>query len=211
LAAITGLAAGILFAVGNAIWGLDMPKDGAPVAEVLSFYDETADRIVIGGSISLISIGLFAVFAAAFREVLVERGVDAALANVVLVGGAMGAAIGVGAEGINLMAALRAQDGDLTPALGQSLFEISQFFGSAGAGIAMGVFAVATGAATWRTPGVLPRWVAAFCIVVGLVLLTPLAHINVVAGIALIVLSIEIPLQLLRRREPGAQPAAAPL
>ena len=56
VAALSSLAFALLFGVGSGIWGLDMPSGGTPAAEVVDFYRETADRIVIGASLSLLAI-----------------------------------------------------------------------------------------------------------------------------------------------------------
>ena len=172
-----------MFAIGNAIWGLDMPEDGTPVPEVVDFYADTADRIVIGGSLSLLSIAVFLVFGAALRQVLKDAGGEDFLATAAFGGLVLGMAAGIGAESINLAAALRAQDDELTGELAQSLFEISQILGSAATGVGLGVFALATAAVALRTGAVLPRWLAIGTAVLGALLLTPLAHVNWVAGV----------------------------
>ena len=73
-AGLSGMAGALMFAVGNAIWGLDMPEDGTSVPEVVDFYADTADRIVIGGSLSLLSIAVFLVFGAAHAAGAEGRG-----------------------------------------------------------------------------------------------------------------------------------------
>ena len=208
-AGISGLVAALTFGVGSAIWGLDMPSDGTPVSEVLAWYEDTADRIVIGGSLSLLAIAAFAFFAAAIREVLIEAGADRVLATAAFAGASLGLAAGLGAESINLIAAMRAQDGDLTPELAQPLFEISQILGSTSTGVGFGVFAIATGAAVLRTPGVVPRWTAMLMLVAGVVLLSPLSHIGPLAGTLLIVLAVELALQLLRGVSAASSAASA--
>ena len=69
---LSGAAVALLFGVGSAIWGLGMPNAGAPVDEVLDFYDERYARIIIGASLSLLAIAAFVLFAAALRTVLIE-------------------------------------------------------------------------------------------------------------------------------------------
>jgi hypothetical protein len=197
--AISGIAVAVLFGAGNAIWALGMPEDGTPTAKVLDFYSDRADRIVIGGSLSMLGIGAFAWFAAAVRELLIDAGGSDLLATIAFGGGLLGMAAGLGAESINMVAALRAQDGELDDELAQSLFEISQILGSAAAGVGLGVFAVATGAALLGTRTVLPRWIAIATLVLGVLLLTPVAHLNVVAGAGMIAMTATIGGLLLRR------------
>ena len=199
IAGISGLTGAVLFAVGSAIWGLDMPEDGTPIAEVIDWYDDTADRIVIGGSLSLISIAAFLFFAGAMRKVLAEAEGDDVLATTAFGGLLASMAAGISAEGINLAAALRAQDDELGDELGQSMFEISQIFGSMLTAIGLGVFAVATALGALRSGRVLPRWLAIFTLLLGVALITPLAHVNWVAGAALVLLAGAIGAALLLR------------
>jgi hypothetical protein len=184
-AGVSGIAGALMFAIGNAIWALDMPEDGTPVPEVVDFYADMADRIVIGGSISLLSIAVFLVFGAAIYQVLRDAGGEDFLAMTAFGGLLLSMAAGISAEGINLAAALRAQDDELSDELAQSLFEISQMFGSAATAVGLGVFALATATVALRTSAVLPRWLAIGTAVLGALLLTPLAHVNWVAGSAL--------------------------
>jgi hypothetical protein len=186
-AGISGLAGALMFGVGSAIWGLDMPEDGTPVSQVVDFYADTADRIVIGGSLSLLAVAVFLVFGAAMHQVLRDAGGDF-LATTALSGWLLAMTVGIGAEGINLAAALRAQDDELSPALAQSLFEISQVLGGVLTGVGLGVFALATAAVALRTRAVLPRGVAMGTAVLGVALLTPLAHVNWFAGAVLVLL-----------------------
>ena len=106
---VSGVAVAVLFAGGNAIWALDMPDAGAPVAEVAGFYRDTADRIVVGASLSLLAIAALVWFAAALRDRLAAS--DRVLATTAFGGGILVAAAGLGAETINMAAALRARDG----------------------------------------------------------------------------------------------------
>ena len=197
-AGISGLAVAVLFGGGNAVWGLDMPSGGTPVGEVLDFYRDTADRIVIGASLSLLGIAAFLWFAAAVRQVLLDAGADQVLATTAFGGAILAMAAGIGAETINMTAALRAQDGDLSGALAQTLFEISQILGSVASGVGIAVFGVAVGVAALRTPGTLPRPVALVVLVLGIALLTPLVYVNVVAGAAMVMLSAVIAVAMLR-------------
>jgi hypothetical protein len=193
----SGIAFVLLFGVGSAIWGLDMPSAGAPVPEILDFYDETSDRIVVGASLSLLGMAAFVLFAAAVRSLLLEAGSDDLLATAAFGGALLGSAAGLGAETINMTAALRAGDGELGGALAQSLFEISQVLGSVGAAVGIGVFALATAAAL-RTGTVLPRWTATIVGVIGIALLTPISYVNVVAGASMLAIALLIAVPLLR-------------
>jgi hypothetical protein len=194
----SGIAFVLLFGVGSAIWGIDMPDAGAPVREILDFYRETSDRIVVGASLSLLGIAAFVLFAASVRSALLDAGGDDFLATAAFGGALLGLAAGLGAETINMTAALRADGGELSGVLARSLFEISQVLGSVGAGVGVGVFALATGMSALRIGAVLPRWVAIVLVVVGVALLTPLSYVNVVAGSAMLVVALLIAIPLLK-------------
>jgi hypothetical protein len=188
-AALSGTAVAVLFGLGSTIWALDMPEDGTPTAEIVDFYRDTADRIVVGASLSLLGIAAFVWFAAALRRVLIDAGGDDVLATTAFGGALLGMAAGLGAETVNMSAALRAHDGELSDPLAQTLFETSQILGSAATGVGLGVFAVATAAVALRTRLVLPRSLAIATLLVGLVLLSPLSHVNWVAGAALVLIA----------------------
>lgn len=194
----SGMAFVALFGVGSAIWGLEMPGAGAPVAEVLDFYDDTSTRIIVGASLSLLGVAAFVLFAAAVRSVLIDAAGDDLLATAAFGGALLGLAAGLGAETINMTAAIRAGDGELSGPLARSLFEISQVLGSVGAGVGIGVFALATGVSALRTRAVLPHWIAIVLIIVGIALLTPLSYVNVVAGSAMLLVALLVAVPLLR-------------
>lgn len=119
----------LLFAAGNSLWGFEQPERGASGRELVAFYRNASDRIVIGGALSLIAIAALVVFAAAVRGVLVELEEDELVGNVAFGGALLGAAAGLGAETISVAAALRAGDGELTQPLAQALFDISWMLG----------------------------------------------------------------------------------
>lgn len=173
-----------------------MPNAGAPAAEILDFYDERSARIIIGGSLSLLGIAAFVVFAAGLRGVLLEGGRSDVLPTAAFGGAVLGMAAGLGAETINLAAAVLARDGELGAPLGRALFEVSQALGSSASGVGLGVFCLAAAAAALRGSQVLPRWAAVVLIVVGIVVLSPAGHENEVAGAGLVLVSAIVPLGL---------------
>jgi hypothetical protein len=163
-----------LFAVANALWAFEQPDPGASGPELLGFYDDLSGRIVAGALLSLTSIAIFAVFASAFRSVLIELEGDELFANIAFGGTVLGVAAGLGAETINMAAALRAGDGELTEPLAQALFDISYVLGSYAAGVGFGLLTVAMGAAALRARALLPRWLAIVAVAVGVASITPL-------------------------------------
>jgi hypothetical protein len=202
-AGISGIAVAVLFGTGSAIWGLDMPEDGTAVLDVIEFYRDTADRIVIGATLSLLAIAAFLWFAAALRRVLADAEGSDVLATTAFAGALLSMAAGIGAETINMAAALRAQDDELSDELARSLFETSQVLGSVATGVGLGVFALATAAVALHSGRVLPRVIAIAFGVLGVVLLSPLAHVNWLPGAALVVITLVTGILMLRENAGG--------
>ena len=182
----------MLFGVGSAIWALDMPEDGSAVIDVIDFYRDTADRIVVGGTaqparLSPRSCGSRPRLAVSSPT---REGNDV-LATTAFAGGLLSMAAGIGAESINMAAALRAQDDELSDELAQSLFETSQG-SSARRADCRRTRSARAGHRGGRAPEaglVLPRILAIAFVVLGVVLLSPLSHVNWVAGAALVLLA----------------------
>ena len=175
-AGLSAVGTAVLFASANALWGFEQPGPEASGPELLSFYGDLSGRIVVGALLSLISIAMFVVFASALRGVLIELEGDELLANVAFGGAILGLATGLGAETINMAAALRAGDGQLTGPLAQALFDISYVLGYNAAGIGIGLLTLSIGAAALRANAMLPRWLAVVSLALGAALLTPLSH-----------------------------------
>lgn len=173
---LAGLGAALLFAAGNALWAFDQPDGGAPGAEVVAFYESASDRILVGGSLSLVSIALFVFFASGMRELLREREPHGLLPGAALGGALLAMAMGIGAETINMAAASRAADGELTRDLGLALFDVSYALGYAGAGVGLGIFLLATGAVALRSRALMPGWLGVATVLVGVAFLTPLSR-----------------------------------
>jgi hypothetical protein len=197
-AGLSGISAAVLFGAASALWALDMPEAGAPVAEIAGFYRDTSGRIVAGASLSLVALAGFVLFAAALRQVLAEAEGDDLLAMTAFGGLVVGVAAGLGAETINMVGALRARDGELSDALAQSLFEISQILGSTAAGVGIGIFVLATATVALRSGLILPRWLAILTGMVGIALLSPLSRVQEVPGAALVSITLLIAVLLLR-------------
>ena len=168
----SAVAAVLLFIAGNAIWAFEQPAPDASGTELVDFYSDLSTRIEVGGLMSLTSIAIFGVFAAALRSVMAES--DELFADLAFGGALLGLAAGLGAEGVNMAAALRAEDGQLSEDLALALFDISYVFGSSATGIGFGLFTFALGAAALRAGALLPRWLAWVAVVLGIALVTPL-------------------------------------
>ena len=171
-AGLTAIGSVVLFSIANALWAFEQPAPGSSAATIVDFYSDASGRIAVGGLLSLLAMGGFLVFACLLRQVLLDDGVERVLADAVLAGAVLGIAPGLGAETVNLAAAQRAGDGELTAPLALALFDISYVFGSYATGIGFGVFTLALGAAALRRPALLPRWLALAGLVLGVLLVT---------------------------------------
>ncbi len=118
-------------------------------------------------------MAVFLLSAAAIRRVMIDAEGDDMLATTALGGAILGVALGTSAEGINMMGAIRAQDGELSEELAQSLFEIPQFFGSAGAALGFAVFSLAFAVVAWRSGRIVPRYAVVLIAIIGLVFAEP--------------------------------------
>jgi hypothetical protein len=174
-AGLSAVGTAVLFVAANLLWAFGQPEPGATGPELVGFYGDLSDQIVAGALLSLMSIAIFVVFAGAFRGVLIELEGDELLANIAFGGSLLGLAAGIGAETINMAAALRAGDGELTPVLAQALFDISYVLGSYAAGIGFGLLTLATAAAALRARALLPRWLGVVALALGVSMITPLA------------------------------------
>jgi hypothetical protein len=205
--AISALAGFVLFAAANALWAFEQPDPGSSGQSLDAFYSDLSERIVIGGFGSLLSLAVLVVFAGGLRTMLAELAGDDLLANVAFGGMILGLAAGLAAESINMAAAVRAGDGDLTEPVAVVLFDVSYIFGSYGAGIGFGVAMLAIGATALRSGALLPRWVAQVAIAVGFAMVTPLAGYllgEYTVGPCFVIVAVLGLLLLNDRREPVA-------
>ena len=198
---LAGLGVAILFGVGNALWALEQPDAGASARAIIAFYTNTSTRIVIGASLSLLAGALFVLFASGVRAILREHEGDDLLATTAFGGALLLVAAGLGAETINMVGALRAGEGQLTPALGRALFEISYVLGYNGAGVGVGVFVIAVAAVALRARALMPRWLAIGALLVGVAFITPLCRF--LLGPSILLLAV-VSVQLLRASPPEA-------
>lgn len=195
---LAGLGTAILFGVGNALWAFDQPEGGATAGEVLAFYQGDSGWVIAGASLSLLSVASFVFFASGLRAILREREGDDMLATAAFGGALLLAAAGLGAETINMVGAFRAEDGTLTPQLGQALFEISYVLGYNGAGVGLGILLLATAAVALRARALMPTSAAAVLLVIGLAFVTPLARFLLAPSLLLL---IGVSIRLLRATE----------
>src|SRR5918992_6386054 len=165
----------VLFGAGSAIWGLEQPPRDAGAEEIVSFYEGTSIEILIGGTMSIIAVLFFVWFGAVLRERLVaaEGSERTGLPLVAFAGTVITAAVGLGAETINMAGALSAEDGQLTADTAQIYFDVSYALGAPSAGVGIAMVAVPTAVIALHTGRPIRRWAAWTALLVGLAALTP--------------------------------------
>ncbi len=180
IAPLSGLVFAVLFGLGSAMWALDQPSRGAESDEIVRFFDGSSTEILIGGTMSLVSLVFLVWFGAVLRERLLaaEGSERSGLPMVAFAGAVLMAAAGLAAETINMAGAMAARDGQLTADAAQTYFDLSYAFGAHAAGVTVAMIALPTGFTALRTGRLLPRWAAWFALVLGAVMLTPAILLN---------------------------------
>jgi hypothetical protein len=175
LAPLSGVMTVVLFGAGSAIWGLEQPPRDAGTEEIVSFYEGTSIEILIGGTMSIIAVLFLVWFGAVLRERLVaaEGSERTGLPLVAFAGTVITAAVGLGAETINMAGALSAEDGQLTADTAQIYFDVSYALGAPSAGVGIAMVAVPTAVIALRTGRPIRPWAAWTALLVGLAALTP--------------------------------------
>ena len=199
LAPLSGVVGAVLFGAGNAFWALEQPPRDAGTDEVISFYEGTSTEILIGGTMSMIAVLFVVWFGAVLRERLVaaEGSERTGLPLVAFAGTVVTAAVGLGAETINMAGALSAEDGQLTAETAQIYFDVSYALGAPSAGVGIAMVAVPTALIALRTGRPIRPWAAWTALLVGLAALTP--AFGLVTLLALLLLA-GLSLQLYRER-----------
>lgn len=175
-APLSGLAAAVLFGGGSSVWAFEQPAQDAGSRELIAFYKDNSTEILVGGTMSLVSLVFFVWFGAVMRERLqaAEGGAASGLPLVAFAGTVLGAAMGLAAETINMAGALSADDGQLTADTAQVYFDVSWAFGAPAAGAAIALAAAPVGVIALRTGRLLRPWSAWVTLLMSLTMLTPL-------------------------------------
>lgn len=174
-APLSGLIAAVLFGAGSALWGFDQPPQDAGNEEIVSFYGETSTEILIGGTMSVVSLLFLVWFGAVMREHLTaaEGSTRSGLPLVAFAGTVLIAAVGLGAETINMAGALSADDHQLNADTAQIYFDVSWAFGAPAAGVAIAMTAAPVALIALRTGRLVPPWGAWLTLLMALAMLTP--------------------------------------
>jgi hypothetical protein len=207
-APLSGVLTVVLFGAGSAIWAFEQPDRNAATGEIISFYEGTSTQILIGGTMSIVSVLLFVWFGAVLRERLVaaEGSERTGLPLLAFAGTVITAAVGLGAETINMAGALSAEDGQLTADTAQIYFDVSYALGAPSAGVGIAMVAIPTAVIALRTGRPIGHWAAWAALLVGLAALTPAMltpAFALVTALALLLLA-GLSVRLYRERGAGA-------
>jgi hypothetical protein len=175
IAPLSGLAFAVLFGIANGLWVFEQPARGADTEELVSFYEDTSTGILVGGSMSLVSVALLVWFGTVLRDRLIaaEGSERSGMPLLAFTGTVLAAAVGLGAETINMAGALAADAGQLTDDTARIYFDLSYAFGGPAAGIAFAMVAIPLGLAALRTGELIPAPTAWLALIAGVAMLTP--------------------------------------
>jgi hypothetical protein len=176
-APLSGLAFVLVFLIANALWAFDQPAIGADARDAVAFYEDASTRILIGGSLSLVSIALLAWFGSVLRDSLAqaESTPSTGLPLAAFGGILLACAVGLGAETINMAGAIRAADeGGIGSVAAQTYLDVSSALGYWAAGAALALTAASTALVAIRSKRHLPRPMAWAALVLAVVFMTPI-------------------------------------
>jgi hypothetical protein len=190
-APLSGLAFALLFGFGSGLWVFSQPSRGADTEEIRGFFEGTSTEILIGGTISIVSIVFLVWFGAVIRERLsrAEGSQPTGLPLTAFAGAVLLGAVGLAAETINMAAALSAEDGRLTDERADIYFGLTYAFGAHSAGAALAIVALPIAVTVLRTGQVMSRSAGWGTLVFGLAMLTP-AILNRTAFLVLYALTL---------------------
>jgi hypothetical protein len=198
LVPLTGVAFIVLLVIGGAIQG-DPKSADEPVNEIVDFYLDNKDSIIVGTVIGLAGMLLLLVFASYLRQALQAAAGESILPRLAYTGLVI-TAIGFAIDGTILIALAEAAD-DIEPTSVQTLQALwdNDFIP-----IALGLltFLWSFGLAVVTT-GVLPKWLGWIALLLGIVGLIPPIGFAAFIGTGLLILIVSIVLSMRARRGPA--------
>jgi dihydrodipicolinate synthase/N-acetylneuraminate lyase len=200
------VAAAVLFGAGNALWAFSQPSGNATATQVMAFYARHSNGILVGASLSLVSLVAFTVFSCGIRVMVLAAGEDELWATTACAGGLLLVVAGLGAETINMVGALRATDHDLTRSLGEAVFQISYVLGYNAAGVGIAVLLLAMAISGLRRPALMRRPAAGLSIAIAIAFLTPLSRYLLAPAVVLL---LAVGIKLVRPHSSGRRSPSA--
>lgn len=187
VAPLTGVAFIVLLIVGFAIGGEPPDVGDDSPREIVDFYTDDKDKLMIGAGIAAAAGGLFVYFGAFLRSVLTPTD-RSFLPNVLF-------------AGVVIFATAIAIDATITITLADSADDISRDSVTTLAALyendfvpfALGVllFVSALGLSIVRHGGPIPKWLGWVCILIAVIAITPIGFVAFLAtGVLVLVLSV---------------------
>ena len=172
-----------LWVVGIFLLNTSNPADHATGAQILGWYKAHSDAIVMGGWLFMLGCLGFVAFVAGLRVRLAEAaGAASQLPGLALVGAAMTGAMGMLTAAVDLAGGI--DKNDIDPATAATFHHSVDIF-FVGAELAAVLPLAAVAILVWRTR-VMPRWWAAFAVLVAVVLVAgPIGWLGLIFGLPL--------------------------
>ena len=204
-APLTGVAFVVVLIVSFIVGG-EPPDVDEPVGEIIDFYREDDDMIMVGAALEGMAVVLLVFFGGILRKALssAEPEGDRSVLPTVAFAGTVILATGAAIDGtINFALAETVEDID--PAAVQALLALweNDFLPMA---VGLALLLLASGLSIVRT-GALPKWLGWIALLLGITAITPAGFVAFMGGaIWLLIVSV---LMTMRRRAGGAAAAAA--
>jgi hypothetical protein len=205
LVPLTGVAFFVVGIISFIVQGEPKSADD-PVDEIVQFYVDNKDSVMIGTFIGVGASVLLIFFANYLRKVLRDAGGEGETLSLVSFIGLVVVAVGFAIDGTIIIALAEAAD-DIDPTAVQAL---QALWDNDFVPIQLGVltFLWATGISVARNGGVLPKPLGWAMIILAVAGMTPIGFVAAI-GTALLVVALSIRLSLAARRGPSAPAPAA--
>lgn len=200
---------GVLFVVlliVSFIVGGEPPDDLKNAQEIVDFYVDDKDRVMLGVLLEGIAASLFVFFGAYLWRVLQDAHPGRSMLPTAAFGGVVIFAAGIAIDGtINFALAETAEDID--PSSVQALAALWQNDFVPGA-VGLQIFFLALGLSALRT-GAIPKWIGWIAILLALIAVTPIGFATFIGG-GLLVILLSVVLTMRARRAVGPGEGAGP-
>jgi hypothetical protein len=189
LALLSGAVFVVLVVIGFAAIGGSTPEPHDSARKVFTYYGDHHDKQMVAGFVVALSVPFLLIFSSVlYRTLRALEGVGAWLPTLAFGGGVMGGAGYLAAVAIHL--ALADAGDQKAPA---ATYTLNFLDGNSWPLFTapIGVLVFATGFATFRGQGALPRWLGWVAVVVGLLVFTPVGFFAwVLSGLWILVASV---------------------
>lgn len=172
LAALFGLGYFVLGIAGTLAYPAE-PGFADEPAKIASFYTENSDALLMANTLYLLAGAMLLAFVAYLFSVSRRVESEGSLSGTVFAGGVAGAAMLLGGAALDAVAALRVEEqGAIDPEVAAVLWDAGSILYGLSAPTALGVAVLAIAVLALRR-GLLPSWLGAISVVLGIALLIP--------------------------------------